>query len=132
MFARNETGLIGKLIETEYGFHIINVTELPKSEVVKIAILEKELIPSDATRNEVFRDADMFAANTGNADQFKTNSNEEGYRVMDANGLATNARSINNLTGAREVVRWAFNDASVGGVSPVFELEKPMRLFLAG
>ncbi|AGA77125.1 SurA N-terminal domain-containing protein [Echinicola vietnamensis] len=123
VFARNETGLIGKLIETEYGFHIINVTELPKSEVVKIAILEKELIPSDATRNEVFRDADMFAANTGNADQFKTNSNEEGYRVMDANGLATNARSINNLTGAREVVRWAFNDASVGGVSPVFELE---------
>ncbi|QDH78672.1 peptidylprolyl isomerase [Echinicola soli] len=123
VFVRKETGLIGKLIETEYGFHIINVTALPKTEVVKIAVLEKELVPSDATRNEVFRDADMFAANTGNADQFETNAKEEGYRVMDASGLATNARSINNLTGAREVVRWAFNDASVGSVSQVFELE---------
>ncbi|GGF34784.1 SurA N-terminal domain-containing protein [Echinicola rosea] len=123
VFSRNETGLIGKLIETEYGFHIINVTALPENEVVKIAVLEKELVPSDATRNEVFRNADMFAASTGNADQFETNAKEEGYRVMDASGLATNARSINNLTGAREVVRWAFNDASIGAVSQVFELE---------
>jgi peptidyl-prolyl cis-trans isomerase D len=30
---------------------------------------------------------------------------------------------LNNLQNAREVVRWAFNDASEGAVSPVFELD---------
>ncbi|WP_215226463.1 peptidylprolyl isomerase [Echinicola shivajiensis] len=123
VFAAKSTGLINKVVETEYGYHIISVTELPKTETVKLAVLELELGPSDATRNEIFRNADYFAANSGNADEFKTNAEEEGYRVMSAAELTTNARTINNLTGAREVVRWAFNDASIGSVSQVFELE---------
>ncbi|GAB3650450.1 SurA N-terminal domain-containing protein [Echinicola sediminis] len=123
VFAAKSTGLLNSVVETEYGYHIISVTELPKSETIKLAILELELGPSDATRNEIFRNADYFAANTGNADEFKKNADEEGYRIMEANGLAPNARSINNLSGAREVVRWAYNDASIGGVSQVFELD---------
>ncbi|MBD8491111.1 SurA N-terminal domain-containing protein [Echinicola sp. CAU 1574] len=123
VFAAKSTGLINSLVETEYGYHVISVTEMPKTATVKLATLELELGPSDATRNEIFRNADYFAANTGNADEFKTNAEKDGYRVLQANSLGTNARSINNLGGAREVVRWAFNDASVGSVSPVFELD---------
>jgi len=123
VFASKSTGLLNDLVETEYGFHIISVTELPKTETIKLAVLELELGPSDATRNEIFRNADYFAANTGNADEFKTNAEKEGYRVLSAVGLAPNARSINNLSGAREVVRWAYNDASIGSVSSVFELD---------
>ncbi|WP_200975377.1 peptidylprolyl isomerase [Echinicola sp. 20G] len=123
VFAAKSTGLINSLVETEYGYHIISVTEMPQTATVKLATLELELGPSDATRNEIFRNADYFAANTGNADEFKTNAEKDGYRVLQANSLGTNARSINNLGGAREVVRWAFNDASVGSVSPVFELD---------
>ncbi len=122
-FAAKSTGLINRLVETEYGFHIISVTELPQTETYKIATIELELGPSDATRNDVFRKADFFAANTGSAKEFAANAEKEGYRIIQANNIDAFARNLNNLQNAREVIRWAFNDASTGKVSSVFELD---------
>ncbi|MDN3668979.1 SurA N-terminal domain-containing protein [Echinicola jeungdonensis] len=122
-FAAKSTGLMDEIVETEYGYHIIKVTELPQTSSVKLATLELQLGPSEETRNEVFRNADYFAANSGNSQEFKDNAEEDGYRVMSANGLSPNARNLNNLSGARQVVRWAFAEASVGEVSEVFELD---------
>lgn len=123
VFSAKSTGLINSLVETEYGFHIINVTEMPKTETIKIAAVEIELGPSDATRNDAFRNADSFAANSGNASEFKSNAEASNYRIIQANGVDAFARNLNNQTNAREIIRWAFNDASVGGVSQVFELD---------
>ncbi|WP_194973705.1 peptidylprolyl isomerase [Aquiflexum lacus] len=122
-FVAKTTGLIPRLVETEYGFHIISVTDLPQTETYKIATIELELGPSDATRNDVFRKADYFAANTGNAKEFAANAEKDGYRIIQANNVDAFARNLNNLTNAREVIRWAFNDASEGKVSEVFELD---------
>lgn len=122
-FAVKSTGLINRLVETEYGYHIIEVTELPISQTYKIATLELELIPSDATRNDVFRRADFYAANSGNQNQFIQNAEKEGYRIIQANNVGAFDRNLNNLQGAREIIRWAFNDASEGKVSQVFELD---------
>jgi peptidyl-prolyl cis-trans isomerase D len=123
VFSANSSGLINRLVESEYGFHIINVTELPQAETYNIASVELELIPSDGTRNDAFRNADSFAANSSNSKEFIANAEEAGYRIIQANGVDPFARTLNNLQNAREVVRWAYNDASVGKVSPVFELD---------
>ncbi|HLT07390.1 MAG TPA: SurA N-terminal domain-containing protein [Cyclobacteriaceae bacterium] len=122
-FAVKTTGIINQLVETEYGFHIINVTELPQTLSYKLATIELELLPSDVTRNDIFRNADFFASNSKNAKEFRSNAEQEGYRIISAHGISPNARNINNLTGAREVVRWAFTDAGVGDVSEIFELD---------
>ncbi|MGY6559105.1 MAG: peptidylprolyl isomerase [Nitritalea sp.] len=123
VFAARSTGLLNDVVETEYGFHIISVTELPKVETHKIAVLERELGPSDATRNEAFRKADLFAATASDKKSFEATVEQEDYRRLQANGLAPFSRNLNNLQNAREVIRWAFNDASEGKVSPVFELD---------
>lgn len=123
VFSANEVGVLDELVETEYGFHIIKVTEMPQTLTRKVAVLERELIASDITRNEIFRNADYFAANSTNATTFEANAEKENYQVMGASNVGATARSLNNMSGAREIVRWAFNDASVGGVSPVFELD---------
>jgi peptidyl-prolyl cis-trans isomerase D len=122
-YAAKSTGLLPNLVETEYGYHIIEVTELPKSTYTKVAILELELGASDATRNEAFRNADSFAAESGNRNQFTENATDKGYRILQANNLDAGARNINNLQNAREIVRWAFSEGSPGQVSPVFELD---------
>src|SRR5690606_11917884 len=122
-FSARSTGLINRLVETEYGYHIINVTELPETLTYKLATIELELLPGEVTRNEIYRNADFFVSNSSNAKEFRENAEKENYRILTANDVGTNARSLNNLTGAREVVLWAFTDASVGDVSPIFELD---------
>jgi peptidyl-prolyl cis-trans isomerase D len=122
-FAEKGTGLINRLVETEYGFHIIKVTEQPKSETYQIASIELELGPSDITRNEVYRNADSFASNATSASKFEELAKNEGYKVITARSVDASARNLNNLQGAREVIRWAFNDASKGKTSQVFELD---------
>jgi peptidyl-prolyl cis-trans isomerase D len=74
VFAAGQIGIINRVVETEYGYHIIKVTELPRTETHKLAVLELELIASDATRNEVFRNADYFAANSNNPKSFRENA----------------------------------------------------------
>ncbi|MBT0812044.1 SurA N-terminal domain-containing protein [Litoribacter ruber] len=122
-FAAKSTGVIPRLVETEYGFHIIKVTEMPKTQAHKIATVELELIASDMTRNEAYRNADYFAASSSNQKEFRDNAQQENYRVLQANGLDQGSRNLNNISNAREVIRWAFNDASVNKVSDVFELD---------
>ncbi len=122
-FAEKSVGLINRLIETEYGFHIIKVTDLPKSETYKIASIELELGPSDITRNEAYRSADSFATNATSASKFEELAQKEGYRVISARSIDASARNLNNLQSAREIIRWAYNDASKGKTSQVFELD---------
>ena len=122
VFAASSTGLLSAPVETEYGYHLINVTELPKSTYTKLAVLELELVASDATRNEAFRNADAFAAESGNRNEFTENATEKGYRVIQANNVEATSRNLNNIQNAREVIIWAFGDASPGEVSEVKEL----------
>lgn len=122
-YAAKSTGLLNELIETEYGFHIIEVTEMPKTNYTKIATIELELVASDLTRNEAFRNADTFAAEVGNRTEFSKTAESAGYRIIQANNLDANSRNINNIQNAREVVRWAFTEASKKEVSSVFELD---------
>lgn len=121
-YAARSKGLLPNLVETEYGYHIIQVTELPATSYTKLAILELELVASDLTRNEAFRNADAFVAESGNRNEFTENATEKGIRIIQANNVDPTSRNLNNLTDARQVVIWAFSEAAVGEVSTVFEL----------
>lgn len=122
-YAAKSTGLLSNLVETEYGYHIIEVTEMPSSQYTKLAILELELGASDATRNEAFRNADSFAAESGNRNEFTELATEKGYRILQANNVDATSRNLNNLQNARQVIIWAFGEGSQNEVSEVFELD---------
>ncbi|WP_026967401.1 SurA N-terminal domain-containing protein [Algoriphagus terrigena] len=122
-YGASSIGLLPSLVETEYGYHIIDVTELPQSTYTKLAVLELELVASDATRNEAFRNADAFAAESGNRNEFTENATEKGYRILQANGVDATSRNLNNMQNAREIIIWAFGEASPGEVSDVKELD---------
>jgi peptidyl-prolyl cis-trans isomerase D len=122
-YAANAKGLLPNLVETEYGFHIIEVTELPSAAHTKLAVLELELVASDLTRNEAFRNADAFVSEAGNRNEFTEKATEKGFRIIQANNVDASSRNLNNLTDARSVVIWAFSEAAAGEVSEVFELD---------
>jgi len=122
IFGREDAGLIPVVTETQFGFHIIEITKAKTNKGFKIAMIEREIIPTDETRDKAFRKADYFAGTSTNLDEFIQNAERDSLLVLSADKINQNARRINNLTTARVVVRWLFNDASPESVSKVFEL----------
>jgi peptidyl-prolyl cis-trans isomerase D len=123
VFGARSTGLINRLIETEYGFHIINVTETRNNRAFNVASIERRIMPSDQTRNEAYRSADRFANLAGNLKEFLQVAERESLPVLTAEDIRKNDRRINTLADARNIVMWLYNDASQGQVSHVFELD---------
>lgn len=123
VFDADQAGLLEEIIETQFGYHIIKVTEPKTNKVYKIASIAREVSASDMTRNEAFRNADYFAGVSENLEDFEQNAAEDSLTVLEAENITSDARRLGSITNAREVVRWLFTEASVGKVSPVFELD---------
>lgn len=123
VFAKSGTGVVNKVIKTQYGYHIIKVTEEKTSKTYKIATIHRDILPTENTRDALYREADLFSASNNNTKDFIAAAKEKGYNVVSSGKLSPNQRSIGNLGSARPVVKWAFNEASVGKVSEVFETE---------
>jgi len=121
VFEKSGTGLINRLIKTQFGFHIIKVTEEKTAKTYDISVIEREIIPSEGSRDQAFRKADYFAASNANLKEFSAAAEEEGYNVRVSGKLNKNQRNIGTLSSAREIVRWSFTDASLNEVSEVFE-----------
>ncbi len=123
VFDAKKTGVLNDVVETEFGYHIISVTNTKDNTFYTVATIEREITPSDETQNEAFRKADVFATDLSGVNDFKKKATEQKLLVFDANDVATGARTINNLGEARQVVTWLFRDAKEGKVSTVFDLE---------
>jgi peptidyl-prolyl cis-trans isomerase D len=123
VFAATKTGIIPRLIESQFGFHIIDVTELASYTKYKIATVGLDITPSDKTRDEAFRKADFFAGTSSNYNDFKTNAEKEGYQILEASGIKPNDENITRIGKARLISAWLFRDATEGKVSPVHELD---------
>ena len=87
-----------------------------------IAVIEKQLIPGDQARDQLFRKADYCASTVNNTTQLEAYAAQEGLQLHEAQ-VSKNTMQVGTLAQARELVRWLYNDATVGQVSPVFELD---------
>ncbi len=123
VFSFNSTGLLRDVVETDFGFHIIRIDEPESNKVYKIATIEKSLFVSDRTQNEIYRQADLFASQVDSKEEFLLRANEMGISVREINRINPNDQRIGALSNARSVVIWMFNEAEMGDISDVFELE---------
>ncbi len=126
VFGMSGTGLIGRLIESDFGFHIIKVTEAKTNVLYKIAAIGKTMTPSQATRDAIYAKADQFALDSkSKADFDEASKKDKSLLVQTANRIPEGASNINTMQNAREIVRWAFNDdTKIDQVSPVFETDE--------
>lgn len=123
IFSATRTGLIPRLIETQFGYHIINVTEVPTYTKYNVASITRTIEASDETRDAAFRKADYFAGTSGNLSEFEANAQTENLVANDVEKISQNDLNISRVGYARGVVTWLFNQASEGKVSDVFELD---------
>ncbi len=123
VFAATRPGLVNNVVETDYGYHIIDVTNVKTNIAYNIAIIERSITPSDATLNEAYRKAEVFASDISDLDDFQAAAKEHGLAVLDAKNILAGDRRIGTMGEARPVVQWLFRDASEGKISQVFDLQ---------
>lgn len=122
VFNATKTGLLNDVVETDFGYHIISVTNTKNNKAYEIALVELAVTPSDATINEAFRKAEEFATDLDGVADFEAKAKEAGLNVLEAKNIAAGDRRIGMVGEARQVVQWLFRDAAVGEVSQVFDM----------
>ena len=123
VYGASRKGLLNDVVETQFGYHIIDVTETKTNVVYKIAKISLEIFVSDETRNKYYRDAEQFALNTSNIEEFEANAKESNISIRTAMNVRKNDRRITGITEGRNIVYWAYNSASLGDISEVFEID---------
>lgn len=123
VFSATRTGLLNRLVETEFGYHIISVTDLKTNKQFKLASIDRTIISSDETINKAFRKADYFAGTNSNKSEFDASAEADSLQVREATNLGATQSNIPGIGSARQIVRWLFTDASKNEVSEVFELD---------
>ncbi|MEJ0054851.1 MAG: peptidylprolyl isomerase [Bacteroidota bacterium] len=122
VFDAKKTGLLADVVETDFGYHIIEVTAVKDNTSYSVATVERTITPSDDTLNEILRKADSFATDLSGVEDFKAKAKKENLSVFEANDVSTNERRVNNLGESRQLVTWLFREAKVGKVSDVIDL----------
>lgn len=126
VFSARKSGLIAKVIKTDFGYHIIKITATKTKTMYDLAVVEKKLTPSDATINEAYRKASVFASSAkGGRNDFEKLAEEKKIFIEQALTIAPEAAFINSLRGnqVRQIIRWAYTEADINDVSEVFDLD---------
>ena len=121
-FSATEKGLIPRVIDTEFGTHIIKVTELPRSEVFVVSTLERAIIARDESRDRAYQKSADFLALCSDTASFLVAVDTMKLNMQRAPRIRPTDTRVGRLSDVRGVIQWLFNEAEVGSVSEIQEL----------
>jgi peptidyl-prolyl cis-trans isomerase D len=109
----NPVGKIG-IAETEFGYHIINITD--KQDAIRLATVSQKIEPSETTSNELYTKATQFEMDAQSKDFAAT-----AKAVKLTVNPAIKAKAMDEAFGAagnqRQIIKWAYtSDTNVGDV----------------
>jgi len=109
------------IVKTQFGIHIVKITEDKTKKAVCAGVLERAIEAGEQTTNMAYNKASQFAAALAGNDDFEKVALEQGLTRRIADDIRENDKNMAGMTDARELVRWAFN-AKANDISDVFSL----------
>lgn len=110
----NAAGTIG-LVETEFGFHVMKVSE--KFDAVLMGTVAQKIQPSEATIDAIYTKASQLEADANENKDFAALAKKAGLEVIPATNLKGSDEYVQGVGSQREIIRWSFNkDTEVGDV----------------
>ncbi|MFN3315376.1 MAG: peptidylprolyl isomerase [Raineya sp.] len=124
-FGATEKGLLPNLVETDFGFHIIGITETKTNKKYKLAIIERPIVATQETTDDVYYKAEEFMLGINSYEDFKKKIEKNPALIRKvAKKIAPYAQSVDGITAnAKPLISWAFNEAKVGELP-----KKPIRI----
>ncbi|MBF6641837.1 peptidylprolyl isomerase [Flavobacterium sp. J49] len=110
----NPVGKIG-LVETEFGYHIISVTD--KQDAIKLATIAEKIEPSEATNDKIYTQATKFEMDATSGKDFAALTKEAKLTVNPSVRVKAIDESFGAVSNQRQIVKWAFaDDTNIGDV----------------
>ena len=122
VFSKRSSGLINRVIETDFGFHIINVSSTKSDKIFKVSKIVKDIIPSDVTRNNSYRQAEIFRSENNSMNDFLSAADNLGLKIS-TNRINKNDQTVGSLQNSRSLIMWAYGVGDLGEISNVIELD---------
>jgi parvulin-like peptidyl-prolyl isomerase len=99
------------VVPTQFGWHVIQVTDQNGSnDVYKIGQIIREILPSEATIQDLYNQASGYAAEAQTAEDYRVLASEKGFFLRPARNLGRFEEVVSGLGTARRVVRWAWDE----------------------
>ncbi len=114
----NSVGAIG-LVETDFGYHIINVTD--KQDAVRLATVAQKVQASESTSDKMYTEAVKFEMDANDKD-FAATAKAAGLTANPAVKVKAMDERFGAIGNQREIVRWAFNNDTKEGDVKRFEV----------
>ena len=111
------------VIQTDEGYHVLEVLREPIRKLFVTATVSREIIPSSDTFADLYDVAFDFSREANNPESFEQLAEEQGKQVQEAGGLTTSDQFIRGLGPAREIIQWIFEN-NEHDVSGVFETQE--------
>ena len=106
-----------KVVLTQFGAHILQVTDRAKPvEKIQIATIEKEVVSSAKTTNNIYNNARSFATGLTNLDDFNKKVAETALTKRMAT-VDKQEATIAGMSSAREMIRYIYMTNEVGIVN---------------
>ncbi|NNF02119.1 MAG: hypothetical protein HKN22_05505, partial [Bacteroidia bacterium] len=121
---QKKTGAVG-FVQTEFGFHVINITgQSGGSPRVRVAVVDRLIEPSSETFEYHYGLANEFSGKNRDAASFDAAVKEMNLAVRTADNIIETAKTIPGIDAARPLVRWAYEgNRKPGDVSKVFSFD---------
>ena len=112
------------VVKSPFGFHIIRIdNQKNKQKVLKLATFSRKIVPSEATENVAFRNAEEFALAVSKENMYFEVALGKNYKPKPAVGLKALDENVVGLGSQRQIVRWAFGKETKVNDFKRFDLE---------
>jgi peptidyl-prolyl cis-trans isomerase D len=111
-------GKIG-LVETDFGYHIINVTE--KQDAIRLATIGQKIEPSEVTTDKLYTKAVKFEMDATEKD-FEKVAKEAKLTVNPSVKVKEMDEQFGGAGNQRQIIRWAFDSKTNAGDVKRFEV----------
>ncbi len=104
------------MVETSYGYHIVEVLGQAENEFKMIAVVDSEIRPSKETQQEVYETKGLALYEQAAAGDFDKTAEEFGLVPIEINNIRLDYPNLQSLPKNMTLLKWAFN-SEVGSIS---------------